>query len=216
MRLGWRGPAGLMKVGVRGSGGQGVGTRRCPRHEGTFRCNVFDSEAAQDCRMEDAEAYEFFDLEKAASAPGSESEAATTSRSVHGSFTVQEQVARNFTRTQRYLPHGGLGLCLIVCWAYFANSKKLATLQERKAKERRVLEEKKDWLKSRTLLSMSPQDEQQQKVDSTEYPESLMAAEDDGSLARPTDKVYDSFLRDSKADRVLAPSEIFLDGGEGS
>ena len=159
------------------------------------RCNVFDSGAAHECRLEDAEAYDFFETfpkvsaERRASiaiesnvcldwnrlthspslslslslarscasrtrttqSPSAdkvaETEAATSSRAVHASFTVQETVSKTVSRSQRYLPHGGLGLCIVVCWAFLANDRKAEVKRRAEREKQAVLDEKKTWLK---------------------------------------------------------------------
>ena len=155
------------------------------------RCNVFDSGAAHECRLEDAEAYDFFETfpkvsaERRASvaiesnvcldwnrltlslslslarscasrtrttqSPSAdkvaETEAATSSRAVHASFTVQDTVSKTVSRSQRYLPHGGLGLCIVVCWAFLANDRKAEVKRRAEREKQAVLDEKKTWLK---------------------------------------------------------------------
>ena len=73
-------------------------------------------------------------------------------------------------------------------------------------------------------MSMSPPEEQQRNPESAEYPEGLADAEEGATalersapgreMGGPAREDYDNFLKDSKADRVLAPSEIFSDDGE--
>ena len=158
------------------------------------RCNVFDSGAAHECRLEDAEAYDFFETFPKVSAEGmasiaiesnvcldwnrlthslslslsrslaraphaqrttqspsadkvAETEAATSSRAVHASFTVQDTVSKTVSRSQRYLPHGGLGLCIVVCWAFLANDRKAEVKRRAEREKQAVLDEKKTWLK---------------------------------------------------------------------
>ena len=76
-----------------------------------------------------------------------ETEAATSSRAVHASFTVQETVSKTVSRSQRYLPHGGLGLCIVVCWAFLANDRKAEVKRRAEREKQAVLDEKKTWLK---------------------------------------------------------------------
>jgi len=81
-----------------------------------------------------------------------------------------------------------------------------------------------EFIRSRTLMSMSPPEEQQRNPESAEYPEGLADAEEGVTalersapgreMGGPAREDYDNFLKDSKADRVLAPSEIFSDDGE--
>ena len=126
---------------------------------------------------------------------------------MHARFTVQETVTNTVARGHRYLPHGGLGLLIIVSWAYLYNSRKASAKQKDEDEQARLRRAKVDWLKSRTVLSMSAPQEQRQKPDSAEFPESL--AQDEGASSVVEKEDYDGFLRDSKATKVMAPSEVF-------
>lgn len=168
--------------------------------------------------MEDAEASELFsylDKTSIASEQGetvATSPTAATTRDVRARFTVQESVSKTVSRGQKYLPHGGLGLCIVVFWAYLSSTKKLGLKQSLEERQKKMLDGKKDWLKSRSLLSMTPQDT---SSDNTDYPEDLAAEEEwvaseDGSRETVDKKKdYDNFLKGSKASKVLAPSESF-------
>jgi hypothetical protein len=140
-------------------------------------------------------------------------------REASKSSSLFMQDASVVARGQRYLPHGGLGLCLVIFWAFFSTNKKLKQKEIQKRQEK-VLSDKKSWLKSRTLLSMSPMQDQQKNFESSEYPDRITNEEVDSAgrssgdqtaatNRRLSKKDYAQFLKESKAGDVLAPSESF-------
>ena len=56
-------------------------------------------------------------------------------------------MSKTVSRSQRYLPHGGLGLCIVVCWAFLANDRKAEVKRRAEREKQAVLDEKKTWLK---------------------------------------------------------------------
>ena len=200
------------------------GSRR-DGYGGAMICRVFDASAAHECRLQDSEAYAFFDFsgsketrdeEERGKKIAEDSLEGKTSTAKGGAPTILKSIFVRQTEggsSYKYLPHGGLGLCMVISYAYFTTSRKVRE-KEIEKKQRELLGQKKTWLKSRILLSMSSPEEQQENMASTEFPDKLAEEEkakelnvypSEGRKLKKGD--YNTFLKDSKADRVLAPSE---------
>ena len=209
---------------LRASWKKSRGSRR-DGYGGAMICRVFDTSAAHECRLQDSEAYAFFDFsgsketreeEERGKKIAEDALEGETSTAKGGAPTILKSIFVRQTEggsSYKYLPHGGLGLCMVICYAYFTTSRKVRE-KEIEEKQRELLGQKKTWLKSRILLSMSSPEEQQENMASTEFPDKLAEEEkakelnvypSEGRKLKKGD--YNTFLKDSKADRVLAPSE---------
>ena len=104
--------------------------------------------------------------------------------------------------------HGGLGLLLVILCAYFVASKRLSHTAARKREHTEVLKQKQAWLKSRTLQAMMAPDGNKDKREEElqEFPQEILEIEEESELQQPLQAKYDSFLKDSKTDKVLPPA----------